>query len=250
MDALTLIALLLAMVAGGAIHRSAGMGLALVTVPIAALLLGPADGVSFANAVTIVSGLFVLRAMWDDIEWDRYARIGPLIVAGAIPGMLIVQHVDTAVLYLVIGGAVLLGFGVTALTRRHQVTGTVPALAAAFVAGTLNTTAGTAGPAMVIYRVASRWDAKAFAATMQPILLTAATVSLLIKEVFGASAVFTAVPPWLWPAAIVALMIGLALGRPFAAWIGPVRAGHLTIVVGVAGALVTLTRGLAMLVSG
>lgn len=247
MDAWTLVALISVLVAGGAIHRSAGMGLALVTVPVAALLLGPADGVSFANVVTIVSGLFVLRAMWADIEWDRFARIGPLLVAGAIPGMYLVRELDTAILYVVIGAAVLLGFAVTALMRRHTVTGTAPALVAAFVAGTLNTTAGTAGPAMVIYRVASRWEPKAFAATMQPILLTAATVSIVLKEAFGASQVFTAVPPWLWPVAVVALLLGLALGRPFSAWLGPVRAGQLTIVIGVAGALVTLTRGLLMM---
>lgn len=241
----TLLAMMGAFALGACLQRIAGMGLALVAAPILSLLLGPVAGISVGNVGSIFSSALLMVQLRRDIDWSRYLRIGPLIVGGAIPGALLVRSVQPSWLDVIVGALVLLGMLTTYLLRNGSpLTGPVPAMSAGLIAGFMNTTAGVSGPAMAVYGLASHWEQRSFAATIQPVFLTAGACSVIMKSLFGATTVTQLLPWWGWPAVAVAIVIGVLAGGRLAGRFGVRQARRLTIAVATVGALVTLVRGL------
>lgn len=244
MEGAAVAAALTAVLVGATLQRVSGMGVGLVVSPTLALLLGPVSGVLLTNATTTVSALVILLAVRRDVDWRRFALLVLGIVAGAVPAALLVRAIDPGWLEVVVGAAVLVGV-VTAVSvpRVPQVRGPVPVVLTGGVGGFLNTTAGVAAPAMIVYALASRWEQRSFAATLQPTFLTMGAVSVITKAALGATG---PLPPWWAVAAMVlTVLVGVRLGGRLLRRLTPAAARRLAVVLAATGAVATLVRGLA-----
>ena len=235
--------------AGALLQRVAGMGLGMVAAPLCTLLLGPVAGVTVSNIAAVVVALLVLGALRGDVDWRRYGRLAPLILVGSVVGALAVRSAPKAWLDVLVGGSVLLALVATALLGRRTALGHrgATSFVTGLVAGFMNTTAGVAGPAMKAYALATRWDQRAFAATLQPIFFTANLASVITKTSLGAGPEPGLLPWWAWPALAAAALAGVALGRLVARRLPMRTAARVATTVAVAGAVTALVRGLVTL---
>lgn len=235
-------------VVGALLQRVAGMGLGMVAAPFLTLLLGPVAGVTLSNAAAVVVALLVLAALHKNVDWRHYARLAPLILVGSVLGALAVRSAPTAWLDVLIGSTVLLALLATAvLGRRTSLDHPAAGVGVGLAAGFMNTTSGVAGPAMKAYALATRWEQRAFAATLQPVLLTANLASLVTKTSLGARPEPGLLPWWVWVALPLSALVGVGLGAPLSRRLGLGTAARIATAVAVVGGLLALTRGLVRL---
>lgn len=237
-----------AVLLGALLQRLSGTGVGLVVAPILSLLIGPGPGVLLTNATTTVSGFLIMLTVRRDVDWAIYRRLALAAVFGAVLGALIVRELSLPWLQVVVGGVVLLAV-LTTVTARNlpHVVGNRATALAGFTGGLLNTAAGVAAPAMVIYSRLRRWPQATFAATMQPVFMTMGALSVLLKTVFG-SVPASELPPWWAPLAIVALVaLGAWAGGRLARVVPSRVAARLAITLALLGGASTLTRGVLQL---
>ena len=248
METTALIAACVAVVLGAGLQRVAGMGLGLVAAPVLTVFLGASVGVLVSNVAAIVTALLILRALRDRVDWRRVVTILPLMLVGSVLGALTVREADTAWLDVIVGGSVLVALAASALLRRRvRIKGRAVAVATGLAAGFMNTTSGVAAPAWTAYALATRWDHRSFAATLQPLLVVMNTMSVVTKLGLGAIPAGSAPAWWVWPVLLVAVLAGVALGAVLARRIPTRIASRTALTVAIAGAATALTRGLLTL---
>ncbi|MDT0195507.1 sulfite exporter TauE/SafE family protein [Arthrobacter sp. AB6] len=232
-----------AVVLGAGMQRITGMGFALVAAPFLVLLLGPVEGVVLVNMCGAVTAGAIIFRVVRDIDWKRYVLLTASALLGIIPAAFLIRLVPPAVLEIGIG--VILAVGLTVLLALKSVT--LPArrrylFTAGGLSGFMNTAAGVGGPAVSMYSIATRWQHKSFAATMQPYFFTIGAFSLISKSL-TAPAAFPALPWGMWTAVGVACLAGLVLGDVAAKFV-PARAAQiLLIILAYLGAAATIIRG-------
>lgn len=237
-----------AILVGSILQRLSGTGVGLVVAPVLALLMGPALGVFVTNATTVVSGFLIMLAVLKDVDWRRYLIFLPMALVGSVPAAFLVRELDAAWLNIVIGAVVLvalaLTFGVPGLpkVRSHALTAATGA-----VGGFLNTSAGVAAPAMVMYSRFARWDQRSFAATMQPTFMTMGLFSVGTKLAVGATTLDQLPPWWLFPIIIVTVVLGIRLGAWLASRVSTDAARAVAISLAGLGGAAALVRGVLML---
>ncbi|MFD5867585.1 sulfite exporter TauE/SafE family protein [Corynebacterium sp. NPDC060344] len=247
MDLSTWALLVIALVAliGACLQRVSGMGLGLIGAPVLSLLVGPVAGVLIINVLAAVIAVFQTMSVRENVDWRKFWLIGPIMLAGAIPGAWVVHSTPTAPLQVIVGGVVLLGLAVTTFMPAHmRVDGKGYAMASGAAGGFMNTLAGIAGPAITVYAQASRWPQKSFAATLQPLFFVSGAVSLAAKELSAAEPLIPTAPWYLWAIGVVAMIAGLKAGTRIASRIDVRKARRLALIVASTGAAVTLVRGL------
>ncbi|MFI9487309.1 sulfite exporter TauE/SafE family protein [Promicromonospora sp. NPDC052451] len=234
-----------AVLVGAGLQRVAGMGLGLVAAPVLTVLLGASVGVLVSNVAAIVTALLILRALRDGVDWRRVITILPLMLVGSVLGALTVREADAAWLDVIVGGSVLVALTASALLRRRvRITGRPVAVLTGLAAGFMNTTSGVAAPAWTAYALATRWEHRSFAATMQPLLVVMNTMSVLTKLGLGAIPAGSAPAWWVWPVLLAAVLAGVALGAALARRVPSRVASRIATTVAVAGAVTALVRGL------
>ena len=232
-----------AVVMGAGMQRITGMGFALVAAPFLVLLLGPVEGVVLVNMCGAVTAGAIIFRVVRDIDWKRYVLLTASALLGIIPAAFLIRLVPPAVLEIGIG--VILAVGLTVLLALKSVT--LPARRRyLFTAGGCvhepAQAAGVGGPAVSMYSIATRWQHKSFAATMQPYFFTIGTFSLISKAL-TAPATFPALPWGMWVAVGVACLGGLVLGDIASKYV-PARAAQiLLIILAYLGAAATIVRG-------
>lgn len=237
----------LAFLVGSLLQRVSGQGMGLVAAPTLTVLIGPVAGVAMTNVAAAVTATLVWVAMREHVDRGRLVAIVPLIVVGSVVGAFFVGGVPTAWLDVVIGGTVLVAMAVSVQLQRFRPAGGAPvAMAAGAAAGFMNTTAGVAAPAMTAYALATRWEQRSFAATLQPVWVTANLSSVGAKWGTGALGDGGA-PWWLWPLGLAGVLAGVLAGAALAHRVSSALARRLAISVAVVGALVALGRGLLAL---
>lgn len=242
--------LIAAILVGSVLQRLSGTGVGLVVAPVLALLLGPALGVFITNATTVISGFLIMLAVIHDVDWKRYLIFLPTALLGAIPAAILVRELDAAWLNIVIGAVVLvalaLTFGVPRVpsVRSHVLTGTT-----GLIGGFLNTSAGVAAPAMVIYSKFARWDQRSFAATMQPTFMTMGIFSVATKLMLGATTLSELPPWWVFPVIIVTVVLGIWVGGWLGARVRTNTARTVAITLAGLGGAMALVRGIIMLLA-
>lgn len=230
--------------AGACLHRVAGIGLGMVVAPALTLAIGAEAGVTFSNGAAVVTSLVVLVVLRDDVDWPHFWRLAPLIVIGSALGALTVRVTAAAWLDVLVGASVLGALVAMPLARtRFTIHGRTAAVTVGLAAGFLNTTSGVAAPALAAYALAIRWEQRSFAATLQPILLTANLSSLVTKAAAGAVPT-DLVPWWTWPLVAGAVCGGVGLGSLLARRVSSRAAGRVAVTVAAAGACIALVRGL------
>ncbi|WP_151526242.1 sulfite exporter TauE/SafE family protein [Serinicoccus kebangsaanensis] len=241
----TALLVVLAVAVGAALQRVAGMGLGMTVAPVASVLLGPVAGVTVSNVTAIVAAAILAVLLRGDVDWRRFWTLAPLLVLGSVLGALVVRHTSTAALDIVLGASVLIAIAaVLGLQERIRVTGRGAVLVSGAVGGFMNTTSGVAGPAMAVYAVASRWEHRSFAATLQPIFLLANVASVITKLSLGAMPEPGVVPWWAWWVACAMVPVGIVLGSVVSGRVRTQTARRVAISVAAAGGAIALVRGL------
>lgn len=237
-----------ALLIGSALQRLSGTGVGLVVGPALAIAMGPGVGILTTNASSTVSGFLIMLAVLKDVNWRRYALFAPAAVLGAIPAALLVRELSAAWLQIIIGGVVVLALATTfGLPRLPEWKGRLAAFVAGGVGGFLNTTAGVAAPAMVIYSKLSRWDHREFAATLQPTFMTMGAVSVAVKLLMGSTDASALPPWWFWLVVVAAVVAGIGVGAALATRVPTSVARKVAITLAGIGGLATLAKGLLAL---
>ncbi|MGW9551497.1 TSUP family transporter [Citricoccus zhacaiensis] len=237
-----------AILIGSTLQRLSGTGVGLVVAPVLALLMGPALGVFVTNSTTVVSGFLIMLAVIRDVDWKRYLLFLPMALLGAVPAAFMVRELDAGWLNIVIGAVVLVALALTFGTPSvPRIRSRFLTAAAGAVGGFLNTSAGVAAPAMVMYSRFARWDQRSFAATMQPTFMTMGIFSVATKLAVGATT-FGQLPPWwLFPIIVVTVVVGIRLGAWLAGKVSLGTARTVAITLAGLGGAVAVVRGLLML---
>lgn len=217
------------------------MGFALVSGPMLVLLLGASTGVPLVQALSFFVSASTLVSTIGDVEWGRAIKLMLPACVGILPGWWLVQRVPAPVLLVVIGTMVAAAIAAMLLDERARLfTGVSGLLAAGFLSGFMNHTAGIGGPAIVLYSLSNRWEHKSFVGTVQVYFMALNVMSLCVHGI-------PRLPASTWFIAIVALMLGIFAGNKLTRVV-PVRvASMLVVVVALLGALGTLTQGVLQL---
>lgn len=234
-----------AVAVGAAMQRISGMGVGLIAAPVLSLLLGPVDGVLLVNLLAVINAATNTWGMRADVDWQKFAPIALAMVLGVVPGAWVVASAPTDVLLILVGAMLLLALSIVTLGKRYvpQVEGVVPAAVSGAIGGFMNTLAGVAGPAITVYAEAARWPQKVYAATLQPIFLVGGSLSFTVKVLSGAADI-TAIETELWVATLVALAVGIALGKRLAPRVPAKSAHKIALGLAFAGGATALVRGL------
>lgn len=248
MSAAALALLVGAVLLGGITQRISGMGMGLMISPILALVLGPATGVTVANMTTFFSALmigFVLRA---GIDWRRVALFVPSAVIGSVPGGILVRDMHSGWLSVLVGAVILMALAITLwadrMTMLPNLTHVAWIIPFSAVGAFLNTVSGISAPALVIYALASSWDQRSFAATLQPFFLWVGALSVTVKIAVGATPISELPDPWILPIILAAVVAAVVIGSRLARRVSPHSARRVAIAVAGLGAVSSLVRGL------
>lgn len=249
----TALVVLAAVALGSAVQRISGMGVGLICSPVLSLLLGPALGVTFTNTITVFSATIIGLTLWRDADRARLAVILPCTVLGAIPAAFLVRETPTAWLNVIVGGLLVVSLSTSAILARlgrlpHADGPAVRGLTGALGAF-LNTTAGVAASATVVYAAVSRWDQRSFAASMQPTFFLMGLLSVITKVAVGATPLSALPPPWflVLVAGVVALSV-FGAGR-LARHVPARTARRIAVLLAGTGALLALGRGIVQLLA-
>lgn len=234
---------------GSCMQRVSGMGVGLIGGPVLSIAIGPVEGIMVINVLAAINAAMSTMTVRRDVDWGKFALIGSVMVLGAVPGTWLIHVMSPAVLQIVVGALLLIALAVTSFGRRYipAVSGKLPAAVSGVIGGFSNTLAGVAGPVITVYAQASRWDQRTFAATLQPLFIVSGLVSFAIKYFTGAGDISS--EPWgIWPAAMVAMVIGIAVGMVFSRRIEREKARVLAVAMAALGGVTVLVRGILSLV--
>ncbi|NIK61667.1 TSUP family transporter [Kribbella shirazensis] len=223
---------------GALVQWLTGMGFALVAVPALVIVLGPVDGVTFANCAAGVVSVLGLARGWRQV---RLRAMGPLLVAAACTapvGAWFSRALPGPVL-LVVMGALVTVTATLLLTglRVPALKGLAGALTAGATGGFMNTAAGLGGPPMSLYAVNANWTIREFVPN-----------ALFYGAVVNAFSLVTrGVPPLAdreWGVAGLGLLSGAAIGALLAGRIPDRTARFLVLLLAIGGGVATGLKGL------
>lgn len=241
------LALVLAIFTGATMQRLTGMGFALVCAPFVVLIMGPVTGIVLVNVCGAVASALVIFRVYKYIDFKKYLILAFAALAGVIPGAIILKYIPGAWLQVGVGVVVLISLTMSLRMKSpSKETRLSPMILAGTMSGAMNTTAGVGGPAMSVYAVASKWDQRSFAATMQPYFLTIGVASILAK-CLATPGSMPQMEIWTWAAVGVAIVAGLIAGEILAHWIAPHRARSLVVILAYAGATAATVGGIVEL---
>ncbi|GGC56150.1 permease [Hoyosella rhizosphaerae] len=232
---------------GSVLQRVAGTGVGLIVAPILVVALGPSQGVVVANVAACVAGFVLFLSVRKQVDWSRFGRFMPTTILGSIAASALILVLPPAWLQIGIGVVVLCALALSvAMPRLPHRDGRIVLAVTGVVAGFLNTAAGVASPAFVIYARLARWEPKAFVATMQPAFAALGAISVTVKAISGVDFGPVASIPVL--AGIVGLAtLGLLLGAKIAAHVNGTTVRRLALVLAAVGALAVVIRGISVL---
>ncbi|WP_309132264.1 sulfite exporter TauE/SafE family protein [Brevibacterium sp.] len=237
--------ILFAVFLGALSQRVTGMGFALVCGPFLVLLLDPFSGVVLVNLCGILASSVVFARTWREVEWPSFWQLALGAILGAVPGALLAASLPVPPLQILIGSLIVVSI-ISSLIIGH-IGHTLPArpaakLTAGLLSGAMSASAGTGGPAISAYAVLTKWEHRAFAATLQPFLIVGAGFAVVLKLSMDDNA-WPELDAGTWVAIVLVLAAGLSLGE----WLSkrlPVSAARVTmIVLALGGGVATLIKG-------
>jgi uncharacterized membrane protein YfcA len=227
--------------AGASVQRMAGIGFALLTAPVLALLLGASQGVVLCNTGSAAISAIGLATTWRRV---RPAAMVPLIAAAgcSVPfGTWVAARLPEPQLLAVMGALVTVAVLVVLRgARLASLRGTRGAVAAGAVSGFMNSAAGVGGPALSLYAVNAGWTVREFVPNAQAYGLLVNLFSLAVKGTPRLSS-----PAWL--AVGAALLLGAVIGHWAADRVPERRARTVVLLLALGGGVTTLAKGLSML---
>ncbi|HET8632547.1 MAG TPA: sulfite exporter TauE/SafE family protein [Gemmatimonadales bacterium] len=234
--------ILLTVMLGAAAQRITGMGFAIISAPILVLLLGGFDGVLMVNLGACFTSALMFARVWREVQWRRWRLLVVGAAFGVIPGVWILTLVPADWLELAVGVIIVLGLVAAGRVSTSATSdGRYVVMASGAVSGLMNAAAGIGGPAVTVYAVATSWDQRSFAATLQPYSLIVGGMSFsAMLTVHGAT---HGLEPWLWAPMLATCATGLVLGEWLRRQLSAVVAYRLLLILAVLGALAAAVRG-------
>jgi uncharacterized membrane protein YfcA len=246
-------ALLVAILVGGSLQRITGMGFALVAGPFVVLLLGPHQGVLLVNLMGATSALLILARVVREVDWRRFAVMGTASLCTTAPVAWLLRGVSSEALEVTVGLVVVVGMTVSLLAQRLRREQRIwregarwPAAIAGSLSGASSVAAGTSGPPMAAYSVLDRWDARRFAATLQPFFIVNAVGAVTFKLLLT-DATLPPLPWWAWLTLAATVVVAIGVGDRLAGRVSRDGVRRVLVVLAYAGGVATLLRGLGVL---
>lgn len=237
---------LVAVAMGAVAQRVTGMGFALLAVPFLVLAVGPVQGVVLTNWCGVMSSGVNLIGVRRDVQWGRVAWLTSAAVLGSIPGALLILVIPLNWLGIVVGSLTFLALLISLRSpegSRADTRGFRSSIG--FASGFMGVTAGVAGPPMVIYRKATNWPMRKFAASVQFHFMIVGITAVALK--WGEWPAYSA---WHWGALVLALALGSFAGSRIAPMVPNRTALRLVMIIAFAGTLLTIGRAAYNLLIG
>lgn len=233
---ITTIAVTLAIFCGALVQRVSGLGFGLVVAPFLVLLMGPHQGVLLANLLAIFVNITVLSRSTGHIEWKRAALLVPAGVLGSLPGVLAARSLPIRPLQILEGMLILAGLTLIVIKFRFRIEDNAfNTVIAGSVSGFMTATAGAGGPALTFYALAANWSQSFFITTAQLGFAAQSATAVAFKGLPDVS--FSVLLP-----VLVALALGLSIGRRIEGSIAAPRARLLVIAIAMAGSAATIVK--------
>jgi len=230
--------LLVIVACAAATQRITGVGVGLICTPFLVLGNGPLLGVLMANTLCILLNIMVLAQTWRRIEGRRIFLLAIGALAAIPLGYYVLRHISAPALMIAVGLMALIGLGSLQtrlkLPKAHD---SLSALAAGWLGGFMNVTAGIGGPPIVMYASTQQWEQKSFVASIQLYFLIVNVASVMAEN----------------PANInllqllkyaVCLLVGSVAGHYLAKGINPDHARTGAVLIAGAGATAVVVKGL------
>ena len=109
-----------AVVLGGVAQRLTGMGLALVSVPLIVVAVGPGPGAVIGNLFGAAASAIVFFRVRKMVEWRLLSVILPAGLVGVAAGTVVAEMISIAWAQVVVGGLVLLSLPLSSLVARMR----------------------------------------------------------------------------------------------------------------------------------
>ncbi|MGW8375504.1 sulfite exporter TauE/SafE family protein [Streptomyces sp. ODS28] len=174
--------LVLGILAGAGSQRVTGLGFALVSAPLMALVVGPYDGVLLANLLSLAVAASTFAATWREVDLRRAFSL-------AVPALLMVplgaftaRTLPEPLLMTVVGGVTVLALCSVAFGGRVRLAdGRWTAVGAGCASGFMNAAAGAGGSPLALYALGTGWEHRRFVPTTQLCLLLVGSASVTAK---------------------------------------------------------------------
>lgn len=192
------------------VQAASGFGLALVSMPLLAGLLGIRVATPLVALVAITGEVVMLARYRHAFSLRAVARLSAASLLGIPLGVFLLRRVDAGVITAVLGAFIII-YALYALFSP-----TLPALAHhawaygfGFTGGVLSGAYNTSGPPVIIYGTCHRWDPAQFKSNLQGYFLLNSVVTLTAHTLGGS---FTPVvwESYLW--ALPGIGLGLVVG--------------------------------------
>ncbi|MDO5722766.1 MAG: sulfite exporter TauE/SafE family protein [Actinomycetaceae bacterium] len=233
---------------GATTQSLSGMGFGMIAAPVLVLLFGPTEGILWGNMLGIVNAAMLLALKRKDTDWAIATRFTVAAIPTIAITVAITHYIPLAPLEVIIGLLIvtMVVFSIAA-PRLRSVSGPGPQYLTGAVGGFLSAAVAQAGPAMVAYAQASRWEQKRFAATLQAYFLAMNLFTVPLKWYSGLVADPQSISVYTLGAAIGGLIAGTALSKPLQKHLQPSTLRTFALVVASVGAVTVLVRGFANL---
>lgn len=232
-----LVLAVVAVVTGAILQRSTGLGFALVSGPFLVLVLSPYEGVALANLLSLVVCCLVLGSTWRTLDLRTAAMLSVGVALAIVPGAALARALPDPAMLVVVGGlATVAALFVAAGRRIPGLARPSGSVAAGFVSGFSNVTAGVGGPALAVYSASTDHPRSSFIPTVQVVGIVTNVLSLVAKH-------DAHLPLPLVLSCVAAVLAGTLIGRWTADLVSE-RAGRAGVLaLAVAGGVVSVVKG-------
>jgi uncharacterized membrane protein YfcA len=192
-----------------AAHSTLGFGVALLAMPLLALMIDIKTATPLVALVSVTIALSILLESWRNVDLSAVWRLMLSSLAG-IPFGLMLLYIAPETCVKALLGILLISYGLYCLimprlptTQRREF-----AYVAGFVAGILGGAYNTSGPPIIVYGTLRRWSPERFRATLQGYFLS----SVFIVIGHGLAGLWTLDAFKLYGYALPAIIVAITLG--------------------------------------
>jgi uncharacterized protein len=244
---MTLVLVAVGTLVAACVQATGGIGFALIVTPVLFAVLPSVGAVVVATGLALLLNVLVLFAerRRPVVDWKEVAPILVAAAPGTVVGLLVLRALPKPVLQIAVGVAVI-GFGLVALRRRLRVPSghgwvRVPL---GFTTGVLSTSTGVTGPPVALWLTSRGLGARVVRDSLGAMFLglgiiaTLTLIPVLHEAHLGA---------WTLVAAVVAVIVGHAIGSRLFARMTPRHFDVLMLSITLATGATSVALGLASL---
>ena len=193
------------------VQSASGFGLALISMPLLAGLIGIGTATPLVALVGVTAEVVLLRRYWQALNFSAVKRLSLASIMGIPLGVYVLREVDGRIITAILG-IIVTGYALYALfaPRLPQLRQSGWAYGFGFLGGVLSGAYNTSGPPVIIYGSCRRWEPAAFKGNLQAYFLLNSVFTLAAHTISGN---FTAVvwQNYLW--ALPGIGLGLVVGQ-------------------------------------